>query len=211
MSRSWRARGSRSAAIVDLDGDGDLDIVTNEFNAATDGPRQQPGREARRCSYLNVKLIGTASNRSGLGAVVRVTAGGRTYTKANDGKSGYLSQSLYPLYFGLGDATTVDRVEVVVAVWKDTDRARADQREFTDPGGREVTRDASQRQTTADHHVRERELPGDVGGADLRDEFDLLVVEGDGVALRKHKLDADSLLALRNDADVRRLDRLFPL
>jgi len=42
-----------------------------------------------------------------------VTAGGRTYTKANDGKSGYLSQSLYPLYFGLGDATTVDRVEVL--------------------------------------------------------------------------------------------------
>ena len=68
--------------------------------------------EKRTIRYLNVKLIGTASNRSGLGAVVRVTAGGRTYTKANDGKSGYLSQSLYPLYFGLGDATTVDRVEV---------------------------------------------------------------------------------------------------
>ena len=44
---------------------------------------------------------------------MRVTAAGRTYTKANDGKSGYLSQSLYPLYFGLGDATAVDRVEVL--------------------------------------------------------------------------------------------------
>ena len=32
--RSWGARGTRSAAIFDLDGDGDLDIVTNEFNAA---------------------------------------------------------------------------------------------------------------------------------------------------------------------------------
>ena len=105
------ARGSRSAAIVDLDADGDLDIVTNEFNAR---PMVLVSNlaEKRKIRYLNVKLIGTASNRSGLGAVVRVTAGGRTYTKAHDGKSGYLSQSLYPLYFGLGDATAVDRVEV---------------------------------------------------------------------------------------------------
>jgi enediyne biosynthesis protein E4 len=106
------ARGSRSAAIVDLDGDGDLDIVTNEFNAR---PMVLVSNLAEKWKvrYLNVKLIGTTSNRSGLGAVVKVTAGGQTYTKANDGKSGYLSQSLYPLYFGLGDAATVDRVEVL--------------------------------------------------------------------------------------------------
>jgi hypothetical protein len=30
----WGARGTRAAVIFDLDGDGDLDIVTNEFNAA---------------------------------------------------------------------------------------------------------------------------------------------------------------------------------
>jgi hypothetical protein len=105
------ARGSRSAAIFDLDGDGDLDIVTNEFNAA---PMVLVSNLAdkRRIRYLNVKPIGTTSNRAGLGAVVRVTSGGRTYTKVHDGKSGYLSQSLYPLYFGLGDATSVDRIEV---------------------------------------------------------------------------------------------------
>jgi len=56
--------------------------------------------------------VGTASNRDGLGATVRVHAGGRVYTKYNDGKSGYLSQSSLPLYFGLGDATTIDRIEV---------------------------------------------------------------------------------------------------
>jgi hypothetical protein len=105
------ARGSRSAAIVDLDGDGDLDIVTNEFNAR---PMVLLSNltEKRKIRYLNVKLIGTTSNRNGLGAVVRVTAGGRTYTKVHDGKSGYLSQSLYPLSFGLGDAAAVDRVDV---------------------------------------------------------------------------------------------------
>jgi hypothetical protein len=41
-----------------------------------------------------------------------VRAGGQVYTKYNDGKSGYLSQSVLPLYFGLGDAAKIDRVEV---------------------------------------------------------------------------------------------------
>jgi hypothetical protein len=107
----WGARGTRSSVIFDLDGDGDLDIVTNEFNAA---PMVLVSNlsDQRRIQYLNVKLVGTTSNRGGLGAVVRVTAGGRTYTKVHDGKSGYLSQSLFPLYFGLGDASSVDRIEV---------------------------------------------------------------------------------------------------
>ena len=43
---------------------------------------------------------------------MRVTAGGRTLTQWHDGKSGYLSQSVLPLYFGLGDADAIDRVDV---------------------------------------------------------------------------------------------------
>ena len=105
------ARGSRSAVVFDLDADGDLDIVTSEFNAA---PMVLVSNlsERREVRFLEVTLRGTASNRNGLGAVVRVTAGGRTYTKLNDGKSGYLSQSLAPLYFGLGDSGEVDGIEV---------------------------------------------------------------------------------------------------
>ncbi len=108
----WAARASRSAVIFDLDADGDLDIVTNEFNAA---PMVLISDLAsgQDVHYLTVTLRGTTSNRSGLGAVVKVTAGGRTYTKLHDGKSGYLSQSLYPLYFGLDDADSVDRIEVL--------------------------------------------------------------------------------------------------
>ena len=45
-------------------------------------------------------------------ATVTVRAGGRVLTKYNDGKSGYLSQSVIPLYFGLGDAKSVDRIEI---------------------------------------------------------------------------------------------------
>ena len=108
----WGARGSRSSAIFDVDGDGDLDIVTNEFNAEPMVLLSDLS-ERRRVRFLQVALRGARSNRSGLGSVVTVTAGGAAHTQVHDGKSGYLSQSLVPLYFGLGDAERVDRVEVV--------------------------------------------------------------------------------------------------
>jgi enediyne biosynthesis protein E4 len=53
------------------------------------------------------------SNRDAIGAVVTVKAGARTLTKVMDGCSGYLSHSLIPLYFGLGDAEKADWAEVV--------------------------------------------------------------------------------------------------
>jgi hypothetical protein len=62
--------------------------------------------------YLQVKLIGHKSNRDGLGAIVRVQVGETTYTKVHDGQSGYLSQSRYPLYFGLAEHDNADQIEV---------------------------------------------------------------------------------------------------
>ena len=103
--------GSRSSVIFDLDDDGDLDIVTNDFNSApqilvSDLAQHRP------IHWIKVSLVGTTSNRNGLGATVRVRAGGRVYTKYNDGKSGYLSQSALPLYFGLDEAERIERIEV---------------------------------------------------------------------------------------------------
>jgi hypothetical protein len=108
----WGARGSRSSAIFDVDADGDLDIVTNEFNAEPMVLLSDLS-ERRRVGFLQIALRGRRSNRNGLGASVTVTAGGAAHTQVHDGRSGYLSQSLMPLYFGLRGATRVDRVEVV--------------------------------------------------------------------------------------------------
>ena len=107
----WGSKSTRSAVIFDMDGDGDLDIVTNEFNYV---PLVLESNLSTKTSihYVNVKLVGSTSNRDGLGAIVTVTAGGSKYVKVMDGKSGYLSQSAMPLNFGLGAAASVDRIDI---------------------------------------------------------------------------------------------------
>lgn len=103
---------TRSSVMFDLDDDGDLDIVTNEMN---DRPMVLISNlSARRAvHFLKIKLVGTQSNREGVGATVRVRSGPRTLTQFNDGKSGYLAQSAMPLYFGLGESDAADSIEVL--------------------------------------------------------------------------------------------------
>lgn len=102
---------SRSSVVLDLDDDGDLDLVTNEFN---DQPQVLLSdlSDRRPVRFLKVKLVGGTSNRDGLGARVRVNSGGRVWGQYHHGKSGYLGQSSWPLYFGLGTAEAVESVEV---------------------------------------------------------------------------------------------------
>jgi hypothetical protein len=106
-----QALSSRASVMFDLDGDGDLDIITNDFNSEPQVLISDLA-QTKKIHWLKVALVGTVSNRNGLGATVRVHSGAQTYVKYNDGKSGYLSQSVLPLYFGLGDATSVDGLEV---------------------------------------------------------------------------------------------------
>ncbi len=108
----WGALGSRSAALADLDQDGDLDMVTNEFN---DGPMillSDLAEKRANLHWLKVSLRGKRSNRHGIGATVRVRVGDQWQTQVQDGQSGYLSQSLMPLYFGLAAAETLDEIIV---------------------------------------------------------------------------------------------------
>lgn len=107
----WGALGSRSSVLFDYDNDGDLDIITNDFNSEplvleSDLTKQKSIR------FLKVRLIGSKSNRDGLGAKVVLQAGDRQFIRFHDGKSGYLSQSSMPLYFGLDNQEVIDKIEI---------------------------------------------------------------------------------------------------
>jgi hypothetical protein len=104
--------GTRSALITDLDGDGDEDIVTNEFGSR---PQLLLSDLAQRHAVhaVTLRLQGTRSNREGIGAVVTLTLPDkRRIMQVMDGKSGYLSQSDLPLYFGLGEFSSATALEV---------------------------------------------------------------------------------------------------
>jgi hypothetical protein len=101
-------RSSRGAVVADFDGDGRLEIVTNNFN---DHPYFFANRLPRR-NYVDFRLTGTKSNRDAIGAVVRLWIGSKVMVRQVNPAGGYLSQSSRVLHFGLGDRSNVDRVEI---------------------------------------------------------------------------------------------------
>ncbi|MDX1970887.1 MAG: FG-GAP-like repeat-containing protein, partial [Planctomycetaceae bacterium] len=108
----WSSIGSRSSVIFDLDGDGDLDIVTNDFGSEPLVLTSNLTESIPDMKWLQVSLVGNVSNRNGLGSLITVKTATASYLKVHDGKTGYLSQGLIPLYFGLGEATAIESIEV---------------------------------------------------------------------------------------------------
>jgi enediyne biosynthesis protein E4 len=100
---------SRGAAFGDLDNDGAVEVAINNQNEAPSLLKQSgnpPGH------WVILKLTGTRSNRSAIGARVKVVANGRPqYGEVRSGGS-YLSQNDLRLHFGLGTATRIERIEV---------------------------------------------------------------------------------------------------
>jgi hypothetical protein len=99
----------RGAAFADLDNDGDIDVVVNNVHAAPDLFRLDSPADAR---WLTVKLVGTQSNRSAIGARVRLMASNGTQVQEVRGGGSYYSQNDLRVHFGLGRAGTVDRLEI---------------------------------------------------------------------------------------------------
>jgi hypothetical protein len=102
-------RAGRGAAFADFDNDGDQDIVVNNVHERPDFYRLDL-RQPR--SWLTVRLVGTKSNRSAIGARLRATAGAITQVQEVRGGGSYYSQNDLRPSFGLGSATKVDRLEV---------------------------------------------------------------------------------------------------
>jgi hypothetical protein len=100
---------SRGAAFGDFDNDGDVDVPVMNMGQAPSLLRNdlKSGNH-----WIKVKLQGTKSNRSAVGAIVSLTAGGMTQTDAVLSQSSYISHSDPRLHFGLGAADRVDRFTV---------------------------------------------------------------------------------------------------
>ena len=100
---------ARGAAYADFDGDGDLDIAISTLAGNARLFRNDGGN---RHHWLRVRAVGARSNRSAIGAVVRVTsASGAQWQMVHSGSS-YASQSELSLTFGLGRDERVSRMDV---------------------------------------------------------------------------------------------------
>jgi hypothetical protein len=98
----------RGTAFGDYDLDGDIDILVNNSNRRPSLFRN----DSETGHWIRVHVEGTESNRDGVGALVRVTAGERTQLAEVKSGSSYMSQSDGNPHFGLGELTVVDRIEV---------------------------------------------------------------------------------------------------
>ena len=98
----------RSLAAGDIDNDGDLDLLVTNNGQSADLIRNdgQPG------NAILVRLVGTKSNRDGVGARLRLTAGGRSQIREVKAGSSYLAQNDMRQHFGLAALSRADRLEV---------------------------------------------------------------------------------------------------
>jgi hypothetical protein len=102
-------RVSRGLAVADINNDGALAVLISNLDG---GPTLLRNVSKPRGHWINLKLIGTRSNRDAYGARVEILAAGLKQVDEIRANSSYLSASDARLHFGLGSATRVDRVVI---------------------------------------------------------------------------------------------------
>jgi len=102
-----RPSGGRGVAFADFDNDGDVDIVVTNIDGFPELLRNDGGS---RKHFLSLRLVGTRSNRDGVGARVQVKTG--TTIQMREVRSGgsFMSHNDFRLHFGLGEAQAADVV-----------------------------------------------------------------------------------------------------
>jgi ASPIC/UnbV protein/VCBS repeat protein len=103
------ALDGRGIAVADFDNDGRLDL----YQTNVDQPALLYHNTTDRVgNWIELKLIGSRSNRDAIGARVTVSAAGRRYLREIDGGNGYAGQSTTRVHVGIGSATRVDDVGI---------------------------------------------------------------------------------------------------
>jgi len=100
---------SRGLAVGDVDNDGDLDVLITNSGQTADLLLNQGGN---RNHSLLVEAVGTRSNPQGVGALLKLTTGGKAYLREIRAGSSYLGQGDLRGHFGLGAATHADQLEI---------------------------------------------------------------------------------------------------
>ncbi len=99
----------RGVAFADFDNDGFVDLVVSNNG---DPPLLLHNSGGDGNHFLNFKLVGTKSNRDGMGTRVHIVAGGLSQIREIEGGGSYLSQSDLRAHFGLGKATRAETLEI---------------------------------------------------------------------------------------------------
>jgi len=100
---------SRGCAFGDFNNDGNIDVLILNMS---EPPSLLLNQNHSDNHWLTIKLAGTRSNRSAIGARVTVTAGERRQVREVLSASSYISQSDLRQHFGLGQAKRADQIEV---------------------------------------------------------------------------------------------------
>jgi len=101
---------SRGTAVADFDNDGDLDVLVSNNGQGAQLFRNDGGNANH---WLEICLVGTKSNRDGVGARVKIQAGNLHLYDQKKGGMSYQSAQDPRLHFGLGKQTRIDALEVI--------------------------------------------------------------------------------------------------